>query len=644
MNANSREDEVSGPALQATPVLGYLIEPMLNGPTSWWDGHHATNPCAIRLSRDPRVFLGYRAGGTGDFFRIKGHDVWRSHLGLAVLNPTGDKVLHRLPLPVLETELDFALPQTEAEFAAFKQGPHAEAIAVLHDFRLWEDGDWFYCIYHEGAVDSCFDCIVRMRTTDFLARIGRSIELSAWPQPEIINEWRKLWWAAGVWQPAGHNGTNRIYASTFPKNDIVFIRLGDGSLRMLHRPLPDIAIIDTEGKTCAPATADGLSRIGIVQSSIRPGFADNSHIGNNGLPTRAKIGDVEVYIDVIHGVQNFRISEQDQPGWDLEYKAYFRVLDYATGELLYYSADPIFSDSHPWRAYTHDGAWVSKLSHLRSVMFTGGQLPAEPDRNGLDDTFHAYVGLGDTAVGLAKFTLRSLLPPPVIAAIQARPRRRGGAGGGERGAWSVERGAGGGERGGTPHSALRTPHSVVEPLGAIAGWDWTIRNSPDDCEVQIARQLQASGEASARPVGSRPGYFDSDGLLIEPGCVVRSPDLGWLVVYKGLCWEEADGNRRTQVGYGLLLLDRENPERILYRSSEPLDGKLALEQGWTAGGTIALGQAFAARAESLLPARVRKETLYIYQHNPMPPHMVQWLATKAQAAAGRGALTKASPA
>ena len=132
--------------------------------------------------------------------------------------------------------------------------------------------------------------------------------------------------------------------------------------------------------------------------------------------------------------------------------------------------------------------------------------------------------------------------------------------------------------------------------------------------------------------------------IFHSGCVVRSPDLGWLVVYKGLCWEEADGNRRTQVGYGLLLLDRENPERILYRSSEPLDGKLALEQGWTAGGTIALGQAFAARAESLLPARVRNETLYIYQHKPMPPHMAQWLATKAQAASGRGALTQASPA
>ena len=618
MNAEAREVEVSGPAWQVTPVPGYLIEPMLNGPTSWWEGHHATNPCAIRLSRDPRVFLGYRAGGTGDFYRIKGHDVWRSHLGLAVLNVTGDKVLHRLPLPVFETELDFALPQTEAEFSAFKQGPHVDAIAVLHDFRLWEDGDWLYCIYHEGAVDSCFDCIVRMRIADFLAKITRSIELSARPQPEIINEWRKLWWAAGVWQPAGHNGTNRIYASTFPKNDIVFIRLGDGSLRMLHRPLPDIAIIDTEGQTYSPATADDISMMGVVQSSIRPGFADNSHIGNNGLPTRAKIGDVEVYIDVIHGVQNFRISEQNQPGWDLEYKAYFRVLDYATGELLYYGTDPIFSDAHPWRGYTHDGAWVSKLNHLRSVMFAGGQLPAVPDRNGLEDTFHAYVGLGDTAVGLAKFTLRSLLPPPVIEAIQARPRRR----------------------------ALQFCDGTrsVEPLGTIAGWDWTIRSSPDGREVQIVRQLQASGEASARPVGSRPGYFDSDGLLIEPGCVVRSPDLGWLVVYRGFRCEEADGNRRTQVGYGLLLLDRDNPERILYRSSVPLDGKLAFEQGWTAGETIALGQAFAARAESLLPARVRKETLYIYQHNPMPPHMVQWLATKAQAAAGRGALTKASPA
>ena len=166
---------------------------------------------------------------------------------------------------------------------------------------------------------------------------------------------------------------------------------------------------------------------------------------------------------------------------------------------------------------------------------------------------------------------------------------------------------------------------------------WTIRNSSDGREVHIVRRLKASGETSARPVCARPGHFDSDGLVVEPGCVVRSPDLGWLVIYKGYCWGGTDGQRRTQVGYGLLLLDRKNPERILYRSSEPLDGKLAFEEGWTAGGTIALGKAFMARAESLLPSRVRNETLYLYQHKPLPPYMARWLASKARAARGRQA-------
>jgi predicted GH43/DUF377 family glycosyl hydrolase len=567
--------------LHATAVPGFLIEPLTSGPTAFWEGHHTTNPCAIRLSGDPRVFLGYRAGGTEDFFRIKGWDVWRSHLGMAVLNDAGDKVVCRLSLPIFEKELDFPLPQTEAEFEVFKRGPHGDEITVLHDFRLWEDDGWLYCIYHEGAVDSCFDCIVRMRTTEFLAKIERSIGLASRPVGEIRDEWRALWWAGGVWQPAGVNGTNRIYPSSLQKNDIVFIRLADGGLRMLHRPVPDIAILDTKGKTFASATTDGITEIGSVQSSIRPGRADNSHIGNNGLPTRARIGDVDVYVDVVHGVLNQRIADAREPGWDLEYRAYFRVLDYATGDLLYYSEEPIFPNDEMWRAYTRDGAWVKKLPHLRSVMFAGGQVPANPKKIGLDDTFHAYLGVGDTAVALAKFTPRQLLPEKVVADIQERKS-----------------------------SAPSDTECAIELDERVCGWRWTLRNSPSDARIQIVRRLDAIGETNAREIYGRPGYFDTDGLALEPDGVRRLNDLGWVAVYRG--W------RRGESGYGLLLLDRENPERIFYRSVEPVEGADVAD--------------VLRRAEDLIPEKVRRELRFIYQHQPMRREMILWLTEKAKAA------------
>ena len=68
---------------------GYLIEPRTEKPTAFWEGHHATNPSSIRLSCDPRVFLGYRAGGWDDSHHQGAVQIWGSHLGLAVLSPDG---------------------------------------------------------------------------------------------------------------------------------------------------------------------------------------------------------------------------------------------------------------------------------------------------------------------------------------------------------------------------------------------------------------------------------------------------------------------------------------------------------------------------------------------------------------------------
>ena len=556
----------------AKPLNQYIIEPLTNGSTAFWEGHHATNPSAIRLSSDPRVFLGYRAGGLSDGYKFGTIQVWSSHLGLAVLNAEGSRVDVRLPLPIMTIERDYTLPQTPEEYEQFKAGPHDGKISVLHDFRLWEDNGWLYCIFHEGALETCFDCIVRMPVNEFLKKMNRSIELAGQPIEIIRDEWRSLWWADGVWQPCGINGTNRIYGSQINKNDIVFMRLKDNSLRMIHRPIPDNSIIDTQGMPFCPVTEDGILTIGTVQQSIRPGMRDNSHIGNNGMPSRAKIGDRDVYIDVVHGVHNHRITDlTDGGGWDLEYMAYLRVLDYETGEQLYYSDGPIFESDAQWKAYSREGAWVSKLDHLRSVMFVGGQAPANPAKTGLDDKWFAYVGVGDTAVALAEFTLRDLLPPAVIDDLQNR----------------------------VDDEDKPLPVSEnMQLLGKVEGWEFSIRNNSKSRRIEIVRTLKSTGEQGVRSIQLRPGYIDAYAMWIESGAVSFDEKLGWLVKTK------LQRSEKSPAVDGILLLDIENPERIFYRSDV---------------------------AGTELPEIVKKETGYIYQYQPMAREVIKWLAQKASA-------------
>lgn len=556
----------------ARPLDGYLIEPLTEGPTAFWEGHHATNPSAIRLSCDPRVFLGYRAGGWEDRFQLDQIDMWSSHLGLAVLTPDGGRVDCRFPLPLMTIERDYRLPQTAEQYKEFQAGPHAEAISLMHDFRLWEDGPWLYCIYHEGALDTCFDCIVRMRTADFLSRIERSQALSQLPFEQIRDPWRSLWWASGVWQPCGIGGTNRIYGSEIDKNDIVFIRLADGSLKMIHRPLPDNYLVDTQDNPFCPCTEDGILKIGTVQQSVRPGRLDNSHIGNNGMPSRARIGSREVFVDVVHGVENRRITDRvEGGGWDLEYRAYLRILDYDSGAQLYYSDGPIFESDAQWQDSCRDGVWVSANDHLRSVMFVGGQVPADRKTPGLDDKWFAYVGTGDTAVGLAEFTLRELLPEKVIGDIAD---------------WA--------DRGGQPLAVGEN----TQILGQVDSWEFSIQNRSQPRQIAIVRELAASGEKTARVIDLRPGYNDAYAMWIEQGAVRIDAELGWVVKTRLMSSAEAEA------ADGLLLLDKENPERILYRSD---------------------------RDELTLPSEVATEVLYLYRHQPMRRAGIRWLAQKAAA-------------
>ncbi len=581
-------------SLRAVKHPHIVIEPLVSGPTSGWEGHHATNPCCVRLGLDPRVFLGYRAGGTADYFRVDIHDVWASHLGLAVLDARGEQVTHRLPLPIFAIERPIWLPQNKEEFEAYQQGPHRDEILVLHDFRFWEDGPWLYMIYHEGTVTQVFDCIVRMPAADFVARVDQSIELARRPVEEIMDEWRALWWAPGVWEPAGVGGTNRIYSSWANKNDIVFVRLTDGSLRMFHRPVPDVAIVDTQGRTHCPAGEDGVADFGVVQTSIRPGRFDNSHIGCNGTPIRARVGSQPLFVDVVHGVHNRTLRDAEGSGWRLFYLPYLRLVDADTGECLYWSAEPLLDADETWREFVEQGEWVRGLPHLDGVMFAGGQVEAEAGANGVDDLFHFYTGVGDTAVARASFRLRDVVPPQVLADIEARRARRG---------VRLE---------GEPCPSVALP----EPL---CGWEWAIEGDGPARQVAVVRRL--GDRTVRRPIGGRPGFFDADGLFVDgraPECV---EGLGRILRYRGVRWENGPAGPITLSGEGVMLLDLECPERVLYRSEEPI-GATTQTAGWCAG--VAPDEA-AGPPSSHIPAQVRAEVERIGRRRPMGQDMARRL-------------------
>lgn len=601
--------------LKMTKVQGYLVEPILAGHNRSWEGHHTTNPCSIRLSQDPRVFLGYRAGGDDDHYYWHDREVWGSALGMAILDERGEHVTHRLPLPIIKLERSLALPQSEAEFDRYVQ-EHSDEVVVLHDFRLFEHQGYLYVIYHEGSVTHACDCIVRMKVSDFLLKIEQSLALMRFPPADIIERWRTLWWQPDTWEPAGVNGTRLIYGSKADKNDIVFCELADGTLLMCHRPLPDIAVLPTGQMTCANATPDGIAAFGSLETCIRPGYFDNSHIGNNGTPIRARIGNVDVYIDVVHGVHNPHIAAEGNDDLLCLYLPYFRVRDAVTGELLYYSEAPILDRDEIWREYVEDGAWVSINPHLIGVMFPGGVVELERGKNALDDLFNCYIGVGDTAVARATFRLRDLLPDAVIADILVRRQHQ-----------QVQ-------VPGIPSNEWHFP-------GAISGWEWSIANEVEARRIRILRRLRRRDgevETGTRTINTVPGRFDADGLLFDGRSVRYLDGIGWAVLYTGMRWDETDGQKVTTLGYGALLLDEANPERLLYRSTEPLNGWRWQEQGWTVAWPQEEAAVLLARMETLIPRQVlfeirRAKHLTSIGKN-WASNMTRWLLEKSRHAAG----------
>jgi len=55
--------------------------------------------------------------------------------------------------------------------------------------------------------------------------------------------------------------------------------------------------------------------------------------------------------------------------------------------------------------------------------------------------------------------------------------------------------------------------------------------------------------------------FDSDGLVFDGHSIRHAEGIGWIVLYKGLRWEQRGAQKTTQVGYGFLILDDTVPEK-----------------------------------------------------------------------------------
>jgi hypothetical protein len=147
--------------------------------------------------------------------------------------------------------------------------------------------------------------------------------------------------------------------------------------------------------------------------------------------------------------------------------------------------------------------------------------------------------------------------------------------------------------------------------------------------VRIVRRLPAvPAEEGARDIAPVPGRFDAHATLFDGSAAALDDELGWIVVYTGARFEEEGGRKVTRLGLGILLLDRENPERILYRTGEPVAGSPRTVPGWSAAADTAGARSVLREARRIIPARVQQEVRQLYVSQPMPSDMTKWLKRK----------------
>ncbi|MHB8963376.1 MAG: glycoside hydrolase family protein [Saccharofermentanales bacterium] len=597
----------------ATKKKDYVLEPLFDKIGATWQSHHVTNPAAFRPSFDDRVYLGYRAGGDRDHYCIDNIDVWSSSLGLAILDDRGEKVLYRFKYPIMKLLRKVPLPQSPDEYPGFVE-KHGDSLCVMHDFRLYEHNDFIYCIFHDGFITKAFDCVKRMKSADFKRKVLESIALMEENPADLRDVWAMKWWGDDVWENAGVDGTRLIYPSDNNKNDIIFYKLKNGNLLVNHRPLPDIANTSLDYDIAVKKTVDGFADMGTLETCTRPGFFDNSHVGANGMPTLADINGVKVYIDVCHGVNNRTLAADVEFRWDMIYLPYFRIRDYESGELLYYSDAPILEVDEIWREYTENGRWMKLMSHLH-IVFVGGQVETVKGRGGVDDEFSFYSGIGDTAISRATFRLRDIVPPGVIEDISDRAAKK--------------------------QHAVDLNESAARFPTPLSGWRWELCNNAEHRCVSVKRYLDAHDVGGAiteidqaeRLISCRPGYFDADVMQFDGKSLFFDKELGWLISYKGIRWTREQGFLKSEVGFGILVLDKDNPEKILYRSLESIVPSAVMD-GWTDGAGINQFELDGGSIVGFIPSNVRFE---IKRANEMvasgkhwTSHHTLWLQKRAE--------------
>lgn len=589
---------------QATK-LGYVLEPLYDRDGSRWQSHHVTNPTLLRLEGESRIYLGYRAGGDRDHYVIGQTDCFSSALGLAVLDEF-ESVKYRFPLPIFAIRRDFSLPQSPDEYPGFIR-KHGTDLCVLHDFRFFAHEGYLYLIYHDGTVDRAYDCVRKMPTEDFRRRIDLSIGLCGRPTDEIAEQWASLW-PIDAWEPCG--AQDRLFFPTVQgesptKTDIVFWPL-DHQLQMMHRPLPDVAVVPVS-EPRGVQTPDGDVEFGVLEQCIRPGFFDNSHIGPNGMPSKARIGDVDVYIDICHGVHNEALTQNMPYTFKMTYSPFFRIKNAKNGDLLYYSELPILDpDDSKWSEYTRNGRWVQALPH-EYIVFVGGQIERYPGKNTEDDPFVFFAGVGDTAIAKGEFTIRDLTPSDVLRDISLIP---------EHMTWPVS----------MPSRSQRIDEK-------IAGWNWQIGHDESKRTLVITRSLMFPDgvSKSTRIIPKRPGYFDADLLTLQS--VIRVESLGYCVLYSGVCWSQEGDRNVSRIGQGLLVLDDQNLERVWYRSSESLCPVETLP-GYVVGDSVPLPSYTAQDLTRIIPAQMLFEIERIKRLTESGEfwgsHHTQWLKRRAK--------------
>lgn len=597
-----------GNLIKAKKIEGYILEPLFDLTGIRWQSHHVTNPAAFRPSFDDRVYLGYRAGGDRDHYCINDIDVWSSSLGLALLDARGERVIHRLPLPIMKIIRKKPLPQSQYEYEQFVNEVDKD-IAVLHDFRIFEFKGYLNVIYHDGTIHKAFDCVKRMKIEMFQQKVETSISLLNLPLTKLEEAWTELWWKDDTWENAGYDGTRLIYPSDTNKNDIIFYPLGNGELQMQHRPLPDMAVLNTVGVMYSPATNDGIAQIGVLETCVRPGYFDNSHVGGNGMPTEAYIENTRVYIDICHGVNNTSLSVEEEFKCDMTYLPFLRIKDFYTGDLLYYSEEPILELDETWREYAEFGRWISILPH-RGIIFAGGQIEAIKGKNGIDDLFSFYSGVGDSAIARAEFTLRQLLPEAVICDISKRSDYS--------------------------NFQMNIPENQLDIETKVSGWNWSIYNDSLKKCIVIERSLknEVVNEIAKRYIYTLPGNFDANALVFEGSAMKFFNDIGWCIIYKGIRWTEENGVKQTYSGYGVLVMDKDNLEKVLYRSVKPIEDSIHVENGWTLAENRKLASQYLEDIENLIPEQVLFEIKRSYDlisnGKHWQSHHTLWLQKKAE--------------